>query len=88
LFVYFIGFVFLMSLTFIHCLRTNERSLNAAVSLARSLDSNNSNDMAYYKRKVGELSDKLQAQQDIIMKQNSTIAELRGQNEKRQRVSY
>jgi hypothetical protein len=44
--------------------------------------------MAYYKRKVGELSDKLQAQQDIIMKQNSTIAELRGQNEKRQRVSY
>ena len=81
-----------MSLTLIHYLRTNERtnerSLNAAVSLARSLDSNNSNYMAYYKRKVGELSDKLQAQQDIIMKQNSTIAELRGQNEKRQRVSY
>jgi len=44
--------------------------------------------MAYYKRKVGELSDKLQAQQDIIMKQNSKIAELHGQNEKRQRVSY
>ena len=60
----------------------------AAVSLARSLDSNNSNDMSYYKRKVGELSDKLQSQQDIIMKQNSTISELRGQNEKRQRVSY
>jgi hypothetical protein len=60
----------------------------AAVSLARSLDSNNSNDMSYYKRKVGELSDKLQSQQEIIMKQNSTIAELRGQNEKRQRVSY
>jgi hypothetical protein len=60
----------------------------AAVSLARSLDSNNSNDMSYYKRKVAELSDKLQSQQEIIMKQNSTIAELRGQSEKRQRVSY
>ena len=44
--------------------------------------------MSYYKRKVAELSDKLQSQQEIIMKQNSTIAELRGQSEKRQRVSY
>ena len=70
-----------------------ERDSRAAIFLARSLDNNNSNDMNYYKRKVGELSDKLQSQQDLIMKQNNTISELRGQNErstseKRFRESY
>jgi hypothetical protein len=70
-----------------------ERDSRAAIFLARSLDNNNSNDMNYYKRKVGELSDKLQSQQDLIMKQNNTIVELRGQNErstggKRFRESY
>ncbi|KAL3797416.1 hypothetical protein HJC23_010542 [Cyclotella cryptica] len=40
-----------------------ERDSRAAISLARSLDHNNSNDMNYYKRKVGELSDKLQVAQ-------------------------
>ncbi|KAL3789666.1 hypothetical protein ACHAW5_005517 [Stephanodiscus triporus] len=59
-----------------------ERDSRAAIFLARSLDNNNSNDMNYYKRKVGELSDKLQSQQDLIMKQNNTIVELRGQNER------
>ena len=58
-----------------------ERDSRAAISLARSLDNNNSNDMAYYKRKVSELS-------DTISKQNNTIAELRGGNEKRSRKSY
>lgn len=68
-----------------------ERDSRAALSLARSLDNNNSNDMNYYKRKVGELSDKLQAQQDLITKQNNTIAQLRaGQNgqQKKPRKSY
>ncbi len=70
-----------------------ERDSRAAIFLARSLDNNNSNDMNYYKRKVGELSDKLQSQQDVVMKLNNTIAELRGQNErsageKRFRDSY
>jgi hypothetical protein len=49
--------------------------------------------MNYYKRKVGELSDKLQSQQDLVLKQNNTIVELRRQNErstgeKRFRESY
>ena len=70
-----------------------ERDSRAAIFLARSLDNNNSNDMNYYKRKVGELSDKLQSQQDLILKHNNTIVELRGQNElstgeKRFRESY
>ncbi len=73
-----------------------ERYNQTAMSLSRSLDKNNSNiDTNYYKRKVAELSDKLQSQQDIIFKQNSTISELRGQNErlnvssdKRLRTSY
>ena len=73
-----------------------ERYNQTAISLSRSLDKNNSNiDTNYYKRKVAELSDKLQSQQDIIFKQNSTISELRGQNErlnvssdKRLRTSY
>lgn len=59
-----------------------ERDSRAAIFLARSLDNNNSNDMNYYKRKVGELSGKLQSQQDVIMKLNNTIAELRGQSER------
>lgn len=57
-----------------------ERDSRAAISLARSLDHNNSNDMHYYKRKVAELGDKLQAQQDLISKQMSTISQLRGQS--------
>ncbi|KAL7537962.1 hypothetical protein ACHAXR_008183 [Thalassiosira sp. AJA248-18] len=70
-----------------------ERDSRAAISLARSLDNNNSNDMNYYKRKVGELSDKVQTLQDVISKQVTTIDELRGQNErsassKRLRKSY
>ena len=70
-----------------------ERDSRAAIFLARSLDNNNSNDMNYYKRKVGELSDKLQSQQDLVLKQNNTIVELRRQNErstgeKRFRESY
>ena len=61
--------------------------------MARSLDNNNSNDMNYYKRKVGELSDKLQTQKDLISKQANTISELRGQSERsngknRPRKSY
>lgn len=60
-----------------------ERYNQTAMSLSRSLDKNNSNtDMNYYKRKVAELSEKLQSQQDIIFKQNSTISELRGQSER------
>lgn len=73
-----------------------ERYNQTAMSLSRSLDKNNSNaDTNYYKRKVAELSDKLQSQQDIIFKQNHTISELRVQNErpsttgdKRLRTSY
>ena len=69
-----------------------ERDSRAAISLARSLDNNNSNDMNYYKRKVGELSDKLQSSNETITKQNQTIAELRGgkqgRSEKRVRKSY
>jgi len=57
-----------------------ERDSRAAISLARSLDNNNSNDMNYYKRKVSELSDKLQTQQDLISKQMNTISQLRGQS--------
>lgn len=40
-----------------------ERDSRAAISLARSLDSTSNADMNYYKRKVGELSDKLQSSQ-------------------------
>eukprot|EP00579_Thalassiosira_antarctica_P011139 CAMPEP_0201917494 /NCGR_PEP_ID=MMETSP0903-20130614/6878_1 /ASSEMBLY_ACC=CAM_ASM_000552 /TAXON_ID=420261 /ORGANISM="Thalassiosira antarctica, Strain CCMP982" /LENGTH=298 /DNA_ID=CAMNT_0048453571 /DNA_START=31 /DNA_END=927 /DNA_ORIENTATION=+ len=58
-----------------------ERDSRAAISLARSLDNNNSNDMNYYKRKVSELSDKLQTQQDLISKQMNTISQLRAQQE-------
>ena len=72
-----------------------ERDSRAAISLARSLDNNNSNDMNYYKRKVGELSDKLQSSNETITKQNQTIADLRGggggkqgRSEKRMRKSY
>lgn len=55
-----------------------ERDSRAAIHLARSLDNNNSNDMNYYKRKVSELGDKLQAQQEVISKQINTISQLRG----------
>lgn len=61
-----------------------ERDSRAAISLARSLDNTSSNDMNYYKRKVGELSDKVHSQQ-------VTIDELRGKNEraaKKSRKSY
>jgi hypothetical protein len=64
-----------------------ERYNQTAMSLSRSLDKNNANtDTNYYKRKVAELSEKVQSQQDIIFKQNNTISELRGQN-KRSNVS-
>lgn len=67
-----------------------ERDSRAAISLARSLDNNNSNDLNYYKRKVGELSDKLQASNDTIAKQSHTIAELKGAGAKtkKMRKSY
>lgn len=55
-----------------------ERDSRVAVSLARSLDSTNSNDASYYKRKVNELSDKLQRAQE-------ELRQLRG---KKQRNSY
>lgn len=59
-----------------------ERDSRQAISLARSLDNNNSNDMSYYKRKVNELSDKLQTAQDIISKQKNQIAEYQEQRER------
>ena len=67
-----------------------------AILLARSLENSNNNystDMNYHKRKIAELNDKLQSQQDVIFKQNNTISELRAQNErsiseKRLRKSY
>lgn len=65
-----------------------ERDSRAAMSLARSLDSNNSNDLNYFKRKVGELSDKVQSQQDTIAKQANALDELRGKSSKRSRKSY
>ena len=55
-----------------------ERDSRAAISLARSLDNNNSNDMHYYKRKVGELTEKVQSQKEKIEKQATVIAELGG----------
>jgi len=55
-----------------------ERDSRVAVSLARSLDNSNSNDAAYYKRKVTELSDKLQIAHE-------ELRQLRG---KKQRNSY
>ena len=58
-----------------------ERDSRVAVSLARSLDNSTSNDMYYYKRKVNELSDKLQSAHE-------EIRQLRGQKQKKQRNSY
>ena len=55
-----------------------ERDSRVAVSLARSLDNSNSNDAAYYKRKVNELSDKLRSAHE-------ELRQLRG---KKQRNSY
>ncbi|KAL7545243.1 hypothetical protein ACHAWF_008594 [Thalassiosira exigua] len=59
-----------------------ERDSRAAISLARSLDHNNSSDANYYKRKVGELGDQLRAARDTVAKQAGTIAELRGERER------
>ncbi|KAL7517708.1 hypothetical protein ACHAWX_002605 [Stephanocyclus meneghinianus] len=60
-----------------------ERDSRAAISLARSLDHNNSNDMNYYKRKVGELSDKLQAAQRRVAELTDKLqAERSGQSQK------
>ena len=59
-----------------------ERDSRAAMSLAKNLDSANSNDMNYYKRKVSELSDRLHSAQDFIAKQTSQITELREQRER------
>ena len=51
-----------------------ERDSRVAVSLARSLDNSNSNDAAYYKRKVNELSDKLQvAHEELRKKQRNSL---------------
>ena len=55
-----------------------ERDSRVAISLARSLDNSNSNDTSYYKRKVNQLSDKLQSAHEELRK-------LRG---KKQRHSY
>lgn len=55
-----------------------ERDSRVAISLARSLDNSNSNDASYYKRKVNELSDKLQSAHE-------ELRQLRG---KKQRNSY
>ncbi|KAL7497851.1 hypothetical protein ACHAWT_009094 [Skeletonema menzelii] len=55
-----------------------ERDSRVAISLARSLDNSNSNDASYYKRKVTELSDKLQ-------QAHEELRQLRG---KKQRNSY
>ena len=49
-----------------------ERDSRAALSLARSLDSNNHSDLSYYKRKCSDMSDQNRAQQQ-------DIADLRGQ---------
>jgi hypothetical protein len=56
-----------------------ERDSRAAISLARSLDNNNSTDMNYYKRKVGELSDRLVASQRRV----GELMEKLGEREKR-----
>jgi hypothetical protein len=56
-----------------------ERDSRAAISLARSLDNNNSTDMSYYKRKVGELSDRLVASQRRV----GELMEKLGEREKR-----
>lgn len=65
-----------------------ERDSRQAISLARSLDSSNSSDMNYYRRKVAELSDKLQVAQDSIDNQKKQIAELTDKRGGSQRQSY
>lgn len=65
-----------------------ERESRQAISLARSLDNSNSSDMNYYRRKVAELSDKLQTAQDSIDKQKKQIAELTDKRGGSHRRSY
>ena len=55
-----------------------ERDSRVAISLARSLDNSNSNDINYYKRKVSALSDEVQSAYE-------KIRQLEG---KKQRNSY
>lgn len=56
-----------------------ERDTRAAISLARSLDNHNHSDVNFYKRKVGDLNDRLRSKQELLVEQQQEIEDLRKQ---------
>lgn len=62
--------------------RKMECDSKAAISLARSLDNNNSSDMNYYKRKVAELGDRLKVAEEKNGKLVEQVAEMRTERER------
>ena len=60
-----------------------ERDSRAALSLARSLDSNNHSDLSYYKRKCSDMSDRDRAQQQEIADLRGQLAALQQAHKKR-----
>mmetsp|Transcript_19579 Transcript_19579/g.45947 ORF Transcript_19579/g.45947 Transcript_19579/m.45947 type:complete len:277 (-) Transcript_19579:1702-2532(-) len=63
-----------------------ERDSRAALSLARSLDSNNHSDLSYYKRKCSDMGDRDKAQQQEIADLRGQLAAL--QQAQKKRKSY
>lgn len=59
-----------------------ERDSRAAISLARSLDSNSSADVDFHKRKVAELTIQVQAQQALTSEKSHQLDEMRRQMER------
>lgn len=59
-----------------------ERDARATISLARSLDSHANSDSDFYKRKVAELNDRLQAKNALVAEQQQQLDEMRRQMER------
>ena len=57
--------------------RSMERDSRAALSLARSMDQYGNSDTIFYKKKVKELSDRLQEQQVLCLEQKGELDKMR-----------
>lgn len=59
-----------------------ERDSRAAISLAKSVGSETSSDVGFYKRKASELQNQLSAQQALVAEQKMQLVDMRRQQER------
>ena len=59
-----------------------ERDARATISLARSLDNHATSDNEFYRRKLAELNDRLQAKNALVAEQQHQLEDMRRQMER------